>query len=134
LNGYFSRFARKSRSNLRNIAKSDGRYLRKWIKPRWEAYFLKDTKFITAEDWLHAFRVSNGTKAKIRNVMSAVFRHSIQYGFLPRHEGSNPIKYARQSAAINSIPTILTKAQAWSITTRLREPTRTMAFLAAFMG
>lgn len=110
------------------------RYLQKWIKPRWEAYLLQDIHSVAVEDWLYALKAANGTKAKIRNIMSAVFRHAIRYGFLPRSEESNPIKYVRQSAASDVIPTILLKDQVWKIIVNLREPARTMAFLAAFTG
>ena len=110
------------------------RYLRKWIRPRWEPYLLRDIQSIAVEDWLHGLTAANGTKAKIRNIMSAVFRHAIRYGFLPRHEDSNPIKYVRQSAASDVIPAILTKDQVWKIIACLREPARTMAFLDAFTG
>jgi integrase len=110
------------------------RYLRRWIRPRWDAYLLQDIHSVAVEDWLYALKASSGTKAKIRNIMSAVFRHAIRYGFLPRTEESNPIKYVRQSAASDVIPTILTKDQVWKIIANLREPARTMAFLAAFTG
>ena len=110
------------------------RYLRKWIKPRWESYLLRDIQSIAVEDWLHGLTAANGTKAKIRNIMSAVFRHGIRYGFLPRDEDSNPIKYVRQSAVSDVIPAILTKNQVWRIIDCLRDPARTMAFLDAFTG
>ncbi len=62
-------------------------YLRKWIRPRWESYFLQDIHSVALEDWLHALTVSNGAKVKIRNIMSAVFRHAIRYGF-PSQRGA----------------------------------------------
>lgn len=110
------------------------RYLRKWIKPRWELYLLQDIRPVAVEDWLYGLKLSNGTKAKIRNIMSAVFRHGIRYGFLPVHESSNPIHYVRQTAETEVVPAILTKEEVWGIIARLREPARTMAFLAAFTG
>ena len=110
------------------------RYLKKWIMPRWEPYRLQNVQPVAVEDWLHALKAANGTKAKIRNIMSAIFRHAIRYGFLPRHEESNPIKYVRQSAGSDVIPIILTKEQIWKIIAYLREPAHTMAFLDAFTG
>jgi hypothetical protein len=110
------------------------RYMRKWIKPRWDSYLLQDIRPVAVEDWLYTLKLSNGTKAKIRNIMSAVSRHAIRYGFLQAHEGSNPIYYVRQTAETATVPTILTKEVVWNIIARLREPARTMAFLAAFTG
>ena len=110
------------------------RYLQKWIMPRWDSYRLQDVRPVVVEDWLHALKAANGTKAKVRNIMSAIFRHAIRYGFLPRHEESNPIKYVRQSAGSDVVPIIFTKEQIWKIIGYLQEPARTMAFLDAFTG
>jgi integrase len=111
------------------------RYLRKWILPRWQSYQLDQIHSVPVEDWLHGLsHMKNGTKAKMRNIMSAVFRHAIRYGFLPRTENSNPIQYVRQSAESEVIHTILTKEQVWGILSHLREPVHTMAFLDAFTG
>ncbi len=57
------------------------RYLRKWIKPRWDSCLLRNIQPIAVEDWLHGLAAANGTKAKIRNIMSALFRNAVRYGF-----------------------------------------------------
>ena len=44
---------------------------------------------------------------KLRNIMSAVFRHGMRYEFLPRVEEANPMKYVRQSGKRQSIPAVL---------------------------
>lgn len=110
------------------------RYLKKRILPRWGSYMLQNIHPVAVEDWLYELKQSNGTKAKIRNIMSAVFRHAIRYEFLPRHEHANPIQYVRQSAESDVVHTILTKEQVWDIIANLCEPARTMAFLDAFTG
>lgn len=51
---------------------------------------------VAVEDWLHELDLANGTKAKMRNIMSAAFRPAIRRGFLPRE--ANPIKYVRRTA------------------------------------
>jgi integrase len=62
---------------------------------------------LAIENWLFALQKANGTKAKIRNIMSALFRHAIRQGFLPRDEHANPIKYVRQSAASDVVHLVL---------------------------
>jgi len=53
-------------------------YFRKWILPRWGNYRLKDVKAVAVEEWLHSLKLSNGSKAKIRNIMHAVFNHAVR--------------------------------------------------------
>ena len=110
------------------------RYLRKWILPRWKNYSIHDIQPIAVEDWLFGLNTANGTKAKIRNIMSAVFRHAIRHGLLPRYADANPIRYVRQTAASEVTHTILTVEQVVHILSSLREPCRTMAFLDAATG
>ncbi len=110
------------------------RYLKKWIVPRWTGYALRDIQPIAVENWLFGLKAANGTKAKIRNIMSAVFRHAIRYGLLPRDADANPIRYVRQTAASEVTHTVLTAEQVVQILANLREPCRTMAFLDAATG
>jgi integrase len=109
------------------------RYLRKWILPRWSSYELQKFTSVAVEDWLHQLALANGTRAKIRNIMSAVFRHAIRYGFLPRDQ-ANPMQYVRQSAASNVVHTVFTTKQVADLLGHLGEPARTMALLDALTG
>ena len=92
--------------------------LKKWIVPRWGDYRPADIKSVAVEEWLdslvHDHRdkdkgkpLSPGTKVKIRNLMSAIFRHGMRYEFLPRVEEANPMKYVRQSGKRQGIPVVL---------------------------
>jgi integrase len=93
---------------------------------------------ILIEDWLselgRSHKLANGTRLKIRNIMSVVFRHGIRHGFLPRDGQANPIKYVRQSGRSTKEHTILTQEQAMAILTHLKEPVRTMVWLDATTG
>jgi len=58
-------------------------YLRSWIVPRWGSYTLAQIEngiAVHVEEWLTTIKRSRGTKAKIRNIMSAVCTHAIRYG------------------------------------------------------
>ena len=86
-------------------------YLKKWILPRWEETQLEKLKGIEVEKWLEELvrpvdsrPLANGTKAKIRNIMSAVYSHAIRYGWI----SLNPIASVRQSAKRQFVPDILT--------------------------
>ena len=62
-------------------------YGKNWILPRWGTLLLEDIKTIEVERWLRAAEVADGTKAKIKCVMSAVFSHAVRWEFC----GHNPI-------------------------------------------
>jgi integrase len=94
---------------------------------------------ILIEDWLselggRGYNKANGTRLKLRNIMSVVFRHGIRYGFLPRDGHANPVKYVRQSGHSNKEHVILTQEQAMTILSHLKEQVRTMAWLDVTTG
>lgn len=106
-------------------------YLRSWIEPRWKSARPVDIKPVDVEKWLRSLTVANGTKAKIRNVMSAVFQHGVRHQFFSR----NPIRgLVRQSAKRQKEPDVLTASEIRSILDRLMPFARCMVFLAASTG
>ena len=62
-------------------------YAKNWIVPRWGNLPLEQVKTVEVERWLRATGVSDGTKAKIKCVMSALFSHAVRWEFC----GHNPI-------------------------------------------
>lgn len=115
------------------------RYLKRWIVPRWGKTPIDEMEPIVIEDWLVELgrgphSLQNGTRLKIRNIMSVVFRHGIRHGFLPRDSDANPIKYVRQSGQSTKEHTILTQEEAVAVLSHLKEPIRTMAWLDATTG
>jgi integrase len=106
-------------------------YLRSWIEPHWGQYRVLDMKPVEVEAWLHSLRVADGTKAKIRNVMSTLFQHGLRHQFITK----NPIKgLVRQSAKRQRDPDILLAKEIGAILKRLSPLPRTMVFLAAGTG
>jgi integrase len=61
-------------------------------------------KAVRVEEWLRSLPLARGSKAKIRNIMSALYSHAIRWEFASH----NPITAVRQSAKRSKIPTILT--------------------------
>lgn len=59
-------------------------YLKKWILPRWKCYRLLDIKAVHVEQWLKTLPLAPGSKAKIRNIMSAVFSHAQRWEWATR--------------------------------------------------
>src|SRR5215472_11829400 len=62
-------------------------YAKNWILPRWGNLPLEGIQTVEVERWLRSTDVADGTKAKIKCVMSALFSHAVQWEFC----GNNPI-------------------------------------------
>ncbi len=61
--------------------------VKNWILPRWGQLLLDEVKTVEVERWLRATNLADGTRAKIKNVMSALFSHAVRWEFC----GHNPI-------------------------------------------
>src|SRR6266566_7074849 len=112
-------------------------YLKKWILPRWRSCRLTDIKATAVESWLKALcfpkaniPLARGSKAKIRNIMSALYSHAIRWEWTER----NPITSVRQSAKRQSVPEILTIDELVKLLNAIPEPFRTAVFLDGASG
>src|SRR5579859_1824429 len=103
-------------------------YLNNWLVPRWGDYMLARMEngiAVHVEEWLGTITRSRGTKAKIRNIMSAVCSHAIRYGWMK----TNPIRAVRQSAKRERIPTPLTAGELQGLFAELGLRDRTLVLL-----
>ena len=90
-------------------------YLDNWILPRWQDHKLDQVKPVAVEAWLDSIKRARGTRAKIRNIMSALFHHAMRYEWLD----ANPIKLVRQSAKRERTPDVLELAELRLLLTKL---------------
>lgn len=104
-------------------------YLTNWIVPRWGEYFLNSMESsgiaIRVEEWLGYIGRSRGTKAKIRNIMSAVCSHAVRYGWMT----ANPVRSVRQSAKRERFVVPLTAEELQKLFAELRPRERTLVLL-----
>ena len=105
-------------------------YLERWILPRWSSYRLKDVKAVIVEEWLRSLPLANGSRAKIRNLMHAMFNHAVRWEWHDR----NPITHVRQSAKRQKVPVVLNIEQLRSLLENLREPGKTAVLLDILTG
>jgi integrase len=104
-------------------------YFKNQILPRWGKVCLDDVKAVEVERWLRGLDHANGTKAKIRNHLSALFSHAIRHELYSR---LNPISSVRQSAVRERDPDILTiKEMEATIATIGPQAIRVMVMVAA---
>ena len=66
---------------LKEISTQDvyTRVVRNWVLPQWGDLLLDQVKTVEVERWLRATDLANGSKAKIKNVMSALFSHAVRW-------------------------------------------------------
>ena len=97
-------------------------YARNGILPRWGPVQLQSLKTVEVERWLRESTGSNGTKAKVKCVLSALFSHAVRWEFtsinpistgVPLGSGGkgDPSTGVRVSAKRNRAPTVLLPEQ-----------------------
>ena len=120
-------------------------YAKNWIIPRWGKVQLQQVKTVEVERWLRATDVANGTKAKIKCVMSALFSHAVRWEFCSHNPISSGIQVGsggkrgpstgvRVSAKRQKSPLKLTAGQVALVLTELEFRDQLLVFLDAGLG
>jgi integrase len=105
-------------------------YFDTWIRPKWDSYSLSDVETVAVEAWLATLSLAPGTKAKLRNLMHALFNHAMRWKFF----NGNPISLVRQSAKRERVPDVLTIDEIGKLLAELSEPWRTAVYVAVTTG
>jgi integrase len=129
---YIERELSDSSGKSMKVRKSYRYIFRNYVLPQWGGLALGAVKAVAVEDWLRSLDKANGTKAKIREVFGAAFRHGMRHELFP----SNPIANVRQARKRMVEPSILEAAEIASILRQLEgvEPVRTAFLVAAVTG
>ena len=118
-------------------------YAKNWIVPRWGKVQLQEVKTVEVERWLRATHVADGTKAKIKCVMSALFSHAVRWEFcshnpissgIPVGSGGKRGPGVRVSAKRQKSPLKLTAEQVALVLTELEFRDQLLVFLDAGLG
>jgi integrase len=104
-------------------------YLKTRILPEWGNHSLS-MRAVDVEAWLNTLPLANGTRAKLRNLMHALYNHAMRWEFYDR----NPITLVRQTAKRQSAPEVLTVDEVGKLLLELREPWRTAVYVAVTTG
>ncbi len=105
-------------------------YISKWITPKWGTCSLSDIRTVAVESWLGTLKLSNGSRAKVRNILSAIYAHAMRWEFFDR----NPITLVRQSAKRRRTPEVLTADELNALLAELAGIYRVMVYVAATTG
>jgi integrase len=105
-------------------------FFRAQILPRWKDVPIDEVRPIDVEKWLRSLsHLAPATRAKSRNLMSALFSHLIRHELYTR---LNPIASVRQSATRRSEPAVLTVDEIRSIIDQIEAPpVKVMVIVAA---
>jgi integrase len=113
-------------------------FLARWIRSHWGKVSIRSVRTIAAERWLRGLLradgtpLANATKAKIRNLLSVLFNHTIRYEWLG--QGGNPITLVRQSAKRMRIPEVLEPSEIQALLLQLKSCFRLMVLLDVTTG
>jgi integrase len=99
---------------------TDARNARLYLQPMWGDRIAKDVEPLEIQEWIDG--LSKGLRAKIRNLMSAVYRHGQKFGKIPRSEESNPMKWVSATTVSDYEAISLTPEEAFSILERIHDP------------
>lgn len=106
-------------------------YLQRWILPKWGPTPLLLIKSVAIEQWLRSVEgLRDGSKAKVRNIMSAVFSHALRFEITDK----NPVTPVRQSAKRSNIPVILDVEELRRLFSELALRERAMIIVDALTG
>ena len=77
LNHELSRLSKSTR-------KANKRYIKNWIEPDWHGHLAGGMKTMQIQEWLDKIQRPDGTKLKIKNVMSTIFSHGVRWELVER--------------------------------------------------
>jgi integrase len=108
--------------------------LKNWIEPKWGGLLLRELEELPGvhvENWLKTVDLSTGTKAKVRNILSALCSHAMRYGWMKNH----PIKgKVRQSAKTTRVQVALEVEELHALYEALELQFRVMLLLDVASG
>jgi len=91
INHYLNHELSRLSKSTRNAYK---RYIKNWIEPDWHGHLAGGMMTMQIQEWLDKIQRPDGTKLKIKNVMSTVFSHGVRWELVERNpvcgQGGNP--------------------------------------------
>src|SRR5258708_25452500 len=111
-------------------------YAKNRILPRWSTFLLRDIRTIPVQKWLETLDMTNGSKAKIRNIMSGIFSHAVRWEVVKSNPSTRPcrIQGGRPSQKRQKGPGHLTLTQIRSLLGVLKPRDGGMILLVATTG
>ncbi len=78
----------------KSARKANKSYIKNWIEPNWYGHLAAGMKTMQIQEWLDKIQRPDGTKLKIKNVLSAIFSHGVRWELVERNpvcgQGGSP--------------------------------------------
>jgi integrase len=78
----------------KSARKANKSYIKNWIEPTWRGRIACSMKTMQIQEWLDRIQRPDGTKVKIKNVLSAIFSHGVRWELVERNpvcgQGGSP--------------------------------------------
>ncbi len=128
------RYIQEEISERYSTSKSCRSNIKNHLKPRWGDYLLDRIRPMAVEDWLKKLPMAPKSKAHIRSVMQLMFECATRWELFT--EQRNPIALVRVKGGSKrrQRPTTLTVEEFEIIVATLKEPYRTMVYIAQCLG
>jgi len=132
--GICDRYLQEEIPERYSTSKSYRSNIKNYLKPRWGDYLLDRIRPMAVEDWLKKLPMAPKSKTHIRGVMHLMFECATRWELF--NEKRNPIALVRIKGGSKrrQRPTILTVEQFETIVALLKEPCRTMVYIAQCLG
>ncbi len=105
-------------------------YIEKYVQPKWGVCQLSEVRTVAVEGWLDSLPLAGASRAKIRNIMSAMYSHGIRHQWI----ALNPITGVRTSAKRLRQPDVLTSDEFQKLLAELDLREQVMVLIAASTG
>ena len=69
----------------KSARKANKSYIKNWIEPAWFGCLAASIKTMQIQEWLDAIERPDGTKLKIKNILSAIFSHGVRWELVERN-------------------------------------------------
>jgi integrase len=69
----------------RSARKGNQSHIKNWIEPAWHGHVADNMKTMQIQEWLDKVERPDGTKLKIKNILSAIFSHGVRWEFVERN-------------------------------------------------
>jgi len=128
------RYLKEEMPERYSTSKSYRSNIKNHLKPRWGDYLLDRIRPMAVEDWLKKLPMAPKSKTHIRSVMHLMFECATRWELFT--DKRNPIALVRikDGSKRRQRPAILTVDQFETIIALLKEPYRTMAYIAQCLG
>jgi integrase len=98
---------------------TDGRNARLHLS-HWSGYVAKEIDPLEVQEWIDG--LSKGLRSKLRNAMSAVYRHGQKFRMIPRTEECNPMKWVSATTVSDYEAVSLSPEESFAILERIDDP------------